>query len=104
MSSTTIGPSMVVDGEIEGDGHLTVAGTVKGRIAVAEAVDVTGSGVVEADIETGSVSIAGQVTGNVRAAGRVALAAEGRLVGDIRAPRIQIAEGATLKGNVDMDV
>ena len=62
------------------------------------------SGVVEADIETQNVEIAGRVTGNIAATDKVELKSDCRVVGDVKAPRILIADGASFKGNVDMDV
>ena len=59
---------------------------------------------IEADIEVQNVDIAGRVTGNIAASEKVELKADCRVVGDVRAPRILIADGASFKGNVDMDV
>jgi cytoskeletal protein CcmA (bactofilin family) len=104
MANTIIGSSIVIDGEISGDEDLVIQGTVKGKIVLKENLIVEGSGVVEADIETANVTISGQVTGNILASERVELKADGRMVGDVKSPRILIADGATFKGNVDMDV
>ena len=104
MANTIIGSSIVVDGEISGEEDLVIRGTVKGKITLKENVLVENSGVVEADIQTTNVTISGQVTGNVQASEKVELKADGRMVGDIKSPRILIADGATFKGNVDMDV
>jgi cytoskeletal protein CcmA (bactofilin family) len=48
--------------------------------------------------------VAGSVTGDVTAADRVDLQSGGKLVGDVKAARLTIADGASFKGNVDMDV
>ena len=48
--------------------------------------------------------MAGQVTGDVTASERVDIQAGGKLVGDIKAARFTIADGASFKGNVDMEV
>ena len=48
--------------------------------------------------------ISGKVTGNISATDKVELKSDCRVVGDIKAPRILIADGASFKGNVDMDV
>jgi cytoskeletal protein CcmA (bactofilin family) len=48
--------------------------------------------------------VGGQVTGNVTASDRVDLMPGARLVGDVKASRLTIADGASFKGNVDMDV
>ena len=44
------------------------------------------------------------MTGNIVASDRVDLLSGGRLVGDVKAARLTIADGASFKGNVDMDV
>jgi cytoskeletal protein CcmA (bactofilin family) len=103
MANTVIGSSIMIDGEISGDEDLVIQGTVKGRISLKESLIVEGSGVVEADIETQNVEIAGQVTGNIVASDKVELKSDCRVVGDIKAPRVLIADGASFKGNVDMD-
>jgi cytoskeletal protein CcmA (bactofilin family) len=104
MPNTIIGSSIVIDGEISGDEELVVQGTVKGKISVKERLVIESSGVVEADIESQTVTISGQVRGNISASDKVELTADGRMVGDIKAPRILIADGATFKGQIDMDV
>lgn len=104
MGNTIIGSSIVIDGEIQGEEPLTIQGTVKGKIALSQPITVEPGATVEADIETQSVQISGRVTGNITARERVEVKADGRVVGDIKSPRIVIADGASFKGNVDMDV
>jgi cytoskeletal protein CcmA (bactofilin family) len=104
MANTVIGSSIVIDGEISGDEDLIIQGTVKGKISLKESLIVEKSGVVEADIETQNVEIGGQVTGNIAATDKVELKSDCRVIGDIKAPRILIADGASFKGNVDMEV
>ncbi len=103
-SNTIIGNSIVIDGEITGSDPVIIQGTVKGRIALEENVYVDESGVVEAEIATVGVEISGQVTGDVTASERVELKPEARVNGNVRSPRILIADGATFKGHIDMDV
>ena len=103
MANTVIGSSIVIDGEITGDEDLVIQGTVKGKIGLKQSLYVEGTGTVEADIQTQNVEIAGQVTVNITATDKVELKANCRMVGDIKAPRILIADGASFKGNVDMD-
>jgi len=102
-ANTIIGSSIVIDGEISGEEDLVIQGTVKGKVALKEALFVEHSGTVEADIQVSSVEISGQVTGNVVASDKVELKSDGRMVGDIKAPRVLIADGATFKGNIDME-
>ena len=103
MANTVIGSSIVIDGEITGDEDLVIQGTVKGKIQLKQSLFVEGTGAVEADVQTQNVEIAGQVTGNITATDKVELKANCRVVGDVKAPRILIADGASFKGNVDME-
>ena len=104
MAGTIIGHGMTIEGEITSDEEVVVAGTVRGRLSAEGPVTIEAGAVVEADIGASSLSVGGQVTGNVSASDRVDLLAGARLVGDVKASRLTIADGASFKGNVDMDV
>lgn len=104
MAQTIIGQGLTVEGEITSEDEVTVQGTVRGRLSSETAVTIDGGAVVEADVSAGTLSVAGNVTGNVSASDRVDLLAGSRLVGDVRTARITIQDGASFKGNVDMDV
>ncbi|MCC6663968.1 MAG: polymer-forming cytoskeletal protein [Polyangiaceae bacterium] len=104
MAGTVIGEGLTIEGELTGDDEVVVHGTVRGTLTTSDAVSVASSGVVEADLTASSVTVAGQVTGNVAAQERVDIQAGGRLVGDVKSARFTIADGASFKGSVDMDV
>ncbi|MEJ7734149.1 MAG: polymer-forming cytoskeletal protein [Polyangiaceae bacterium] len=104
MAATIIGAGITIEGEITSDEDVQVQGTVRGKLSVDAAVVVDEGGVVEADVGATTLSVGGSVTGNVSASERVDLLAGGRLVGDVKAARLTIADGASFKGNVDMDV
>ena len=104
MAGTIIGQGITIEGEITSDEDVVVAGTVRGKLTAEGPVTIEAGGIVEADIGAASLAVGGTVTGNVVASDRVDLLAGGRLVGDVKASRITIADGASFKGNVDMDV
>lgn len=104
MAGTVIGAGLSVEGELTSEEEVVVHGTLRGTLSSNDAVAVGADGVVEADVTASSLSIAGNVTGNVTAAERVDIQAGGRLIGDVKAARLTIADGASFKGNVDMDV
>jgi cytoskeletal protein CcmA (bactofilin family) len=103
MANTVIGSTIVIDGEITGDEDLVVQGTVKGRVALSQNIHVEENGVLEANVETATITVFGSVSGDIAATERAELKSNCRVVGDIRAPRVLIADGASFKGNVDMD-
>lgn len=96
-----IGKSILITGEVSGEEDLVVEGRVEGRIGLDEQqVTVGPSGRVKAEIQARSVTIEGRVEGNIIARERVVITARGSLVGDITAARLQIEDGAYLKGTV----
>ena len=102
MAETIIGNNIAIEGEISGSDSLTIYGVVRGRIHVKENVTVASSARVEADLESASVEVAGHVHGNITATDKVEIKSGGKLVGDVKAPRILIADGASFKGNINM--
>ena len=104
MAGTIIAEGLTVEGELVTDEEVVVHGTVRGTLSSTDAVSVGAGGAVEADISAAALSVAGNVTGNVNANDRVDIQAGGRLIGDVKAARLTIADGASFKGNVDMDL
>lgn len=75
---------------------------MKGNIRAGKAVVVGKDGKVEGDIFTQDAVIAGSVKGVVRAESRLEVQATSTLEGEIVAARMQLEEGATLNGTVQM--
>jgi cytoskeletal protein CcmA (bactofilin family) len=104
MAQTIIGHGLTIEGEITSEDEVMVSGTVRGRLSSEGAITIDAGAVVEADVSAGSLSVGGSIIGNVAASDRVDLLTGGRLVGDVKTARITIQDGASFKGNVDMDV
>jgi cytoskeletal protein CcmA (bactofilin family) len=104
MAGTLIGPGLSIDGEVRSEDEVVVQGTVRGMLTSSDAISIAAGGIVEADIQAAALSVAGSLTGNVTVNERVDIQAGGRLIGDVKASRLTIADGASFKGNVDMDV
>ena len=103
-TATILGPTLEIQGEIEGAEDLVIQGTVHGKIVSQKNLTVDSSGKVEASITTKNLAVSGMLTGNVNASERVEVRKEGKMVGDIKAPRVVIADGAKFKGNIEMGV
>jgi cytoskeletal protein CcmA (bactofilin family) len=104
MAGTVIGEGLSIEGEVTADEEVVIQGNLRGKLTTTDAVSIGSTGVVEADVTGASFTIAGHVTGDVNASERVDLQAGGRLVGDVKASRLTIADGASFKGNVDMEI
>jgi len=99
----SIGKSVVFKGELSGSEDLVVEGTVEGKIELREHVLTVGAhGKIRAEVNAKVVIVLGEVVGNVTASEKLDIRNSGSVEGDIAAPVVSIAEGAHLRGSVDM--
>ena len=101
---TVLGPTLEIEGEIEGEEDLVIQGKIHGKIVSRKDLTVDSSGRVEASITTKNLAVSGMLVGNVLASDKVEVRKEGKMIGDIKAPRVIIADGAKFKGNIEMGV
>lgn len=101
-TSTVVGETILVSGNLNGDEDLLVLGKVEGTITLTKTLHVQESGIVKANVTVKNAVISGIVVGNITASDSVELTEQGRMVGDIKAPRIIIVEGASFRGHIDM--
>jgi cytoskeletal protein CcmA (bactofilin family) len=99
---TIIGANTVVNGNLECDEDLTIAGRVEGTVKLSTTLTVDITGVVHANVNVRKAVISGVIVGNIEAQDSVHITEQGRVMGDIVAPRVVLAEGASFLGNIDM--
>jgi cytoskeletal protein CcmA (bactofilin family) len=97
-----LGPRDVLQGRLDIQGDLKVAGQVEGELKASGDVTVDSGATIQASIEGANVSVRGNVNGNVTARRRLTLGGSGRLIGDVRVGRLTVEDGASLNGNVTM--
>ena len=104
MPVTTIGKSLILDGELHGTDALSVQGIIKGKIEIANAITVEKGAAIKADIKAKDVQISGQVKGNISASGNVHYMEDCTVIGNTSTARILIADGASIKGSVHINI
>ncbi|HEY1456225.1 MAG TPA: polymer-forming cytoskeletal protein [Candidatus Dormibacteraeota bacterium] len=97
-----LGPRDVLQGKLEIQGDLKIAGNVEGELKATGDVTIDSTAAIQASIEGANVNVRGQVTGNVTAKKRLTLGGSGHLNGDVKVSRLTVEDGATLNGNVTM--
>ncbi len=97
-----LGPRDILQGRLEIQGDLKIAGNVEGDLKATGDVTIDSGANIQASIEGGNVNVRGKVTGNVTAKKRLTLGGSGRLDGDVKVSRLTVEDGATLNGNVTM--
>jgi cytoskeletal protein CcmA (bactofilin family) len=99
----TIGPSIVIRGEVTGDEDLVIQGQVDGSVMLdLHAVTVGDGGRVKAGIKGRVITVEGDVEGDLTAQEQIVLRGTARVQGDLKAPRVVLEDGATFRGLVDM--
>jgi cytoskeletal protein CcmA (bactofilin family) len=100
----TIGPSIVVKGDISGDEDLVVQGRVEGSVTLVQHnVTIGGNGRVKADVNARTVVVEGEVKGDLRAQEQIILRHTAKVEGSIAAPRVALEDGAVFRGSIEMD-
>ena len=89
-------------GELFGDEDVLINGRLEGKIRLDRNVTIGPTGDVEGDVLGKSVVVAGKVHGQILAQERAELLASAMVRGSVQAPKVVIAEGAELQGNVAM--
>jgi cytoskeletal protein CcmA (bactofilin family) len=102
--TTIIGEKISIEGNIKGEGDLTIDGSVKGSIGLDKHHLTVGSkGRVEADVKAENVTISGWMTGNIEAGYKVEITKDADFNGEIRAKRISVDDGAYLKAVIELE-
>ena len=96
-----IGPGLVIEGKIEGEGDIHIAGSFKGDVRVKGDLSVDAGARVSAEISADNVIVGGQVEGNINASTQVKLLVSGQLVGDLKAKSLTVAAGSRMRGRVE---
>jgi cytoskeletal protein CcmA (bactofilin family) len=99
--ASVIGTGLVIEGKIEGDGDVHIAGSFKGDVRVNGDVTVEPGAHISAEISAVTVTVGGQVEGNINASTQVKLLQSGQLIGDLKAKSLTVAAGSRMRGRVE---
>ena len=100
--ATVIGNDVVIKGEITVEKGLRVDGQIEGAVTTKGKVHVGKTGLLNAEVNGGSVIVEGKVKGNITATDRVTLEATSNCVGDLTSIKLVMHEGATFVGRVSV--
>jgi cytoskeletal protein CcmA (bactofilin family) len=101
-TTVTIGPDVVIHGELTGSANARFAGTLEGTLSVDGIVFVEPEARITGRIEAAAVVVQGRIEGEIHASGKVELCQTCHVEGDIVAGSVAIADGATFDGAITM--
>ena len=100
-SESHIAPDLVIEGKIEGAGHVRIAGRFKGDINVRGDLTIEHGAKVNGSVRAERVTIAGELTGNIETAAHVELMQTGALTGDVKSTTFSVAKGSRMRGQAE---
>jgi cytoskeletal protein CcmA (bactofilin family) len=98
---SVFGSGVSIEGKMEGDGDVRIAGKFKGDIHLKGNLNIQKGAHLTAKINAEAVTIEGEIDGTVVASGQVMLSESGQFVGDLKAKTFTVAAGSRMRGNVE---
>lgn len=98
-----LGENTVFEGKLSFHGAVRIDGHFKGEIYSDGTLVVGKRGIVEANINSGSVVISGEVRGSINAGSGIEILADAKVYGSVCTPSLVIHEGVIFEGNCRMD-
>ncbi len=96
-----IAEEIVIEGKIEGAGHVRIAGRFKGDVHVQGNLAIEDGAKLTGGVRADTVTLGGELEGNIDSATRVELLATGVLTGDVKAGSLTVAAGSRMRGQVE---
>ena len=101
-AETVIGPSVIIQGDLESDGDVRIAGQVNGKVNSNQSVFIEQNARLAADIVAKELAIAGEVQGKLNASGLLVLHGTAKVSGEIASPVLRVEDGAQFSGKCAM--
>jgi len=100
-AESLIAPDITIEGKIEGEGHVRIAGNFKGDVNVRGDLTIEPGAKVTGGVRAEKVTIAGELIGNIESAVHVELQQSGALTGDLKAGSLSVAAGSRMRGQAE---
>ena len=99
-SESILSSGLTIEGKIEGNGNVRVAGRFKGNINVKGEFTIEPGASIDGEVTADNVLVGGEVRGKIVASSRVEFKESGTLIGDLTAGTLTVAAGSKMRGNV----
>ena len=99
--ASLIAQGLVIEGKIEGTGHVRIAGRFKGKVSIRGDLTIEQRAHISGEVQAENVVLKGKVEGNIHATSRVQLLETGVLIGDLKTSSLTVATGSSMRGKVE---
>mgnify|MGYP003604340259 CR=1 FL=1 len=98
---SVIAADLTIEGKIEGNGHVRIAGKFKGDVKVQGNLTIDQGAKVSGGVSANKVTLAGELDGNITSAQQVDVLPSGAINGDLKAGSLTVAAGSRIRGHVE---
>ena len=98
LSESVLAAALTIEGKIEGNGNIRVAGRFKGNVNVKGELTIEPGAAIEGEVKADTVYVGGEVRGHIVSKSRVELKESGTLIGDLKAGSLTVAAGSKMRG------
>ena len=100
-SESVLAAGLTIEGKIEGNGNIRVAGRFKGNVNVKGELMIEPGASIDGEVKADTVFVGGEVRGHLVATSRVEFKESGTLIGDLKAGSLTVAAGSKMRGKVE---
>jgi len=97
-TETIIGSSVKIQGDLNSEGNIRIAGQVTGKVNSNQGVFIEQGAILAADIVANEADISGEVQGKLEISGHLILQSTAKVSGEITCPVLRVEDGATFVG------
>ena len=98
---SVLGAGVTIEGIIEGDADVRIAGKVKGEIRIKGDLIVDKGGRLATKVSAVNVTLGGELDGNIAATGQIKILESAQMIGDLKANTLTVAAGSRMRGHVE---
>jgi len=95
-----IASDLTIEGKIEGNGNVRIAGRLEGDINIQGDLTVNEQAQLNGTLRARQVTLAGKLEGNIESAEKVELLETAVLIGDLKTGTLTIAAGSRVRGTI----
>jgi cytoskeletal protein CcmA (bactofilin family) len=100
--TTYFGKNLKIKGNVSGSGDIIHLGLLEGEFDLKGTLQVAEPARINGIVKANDIVVKGDIQGTITAAKRVHLDSTARVQGRISSPKISMAEGACLEGDINM--
>ena len=100
-SESILAAGLTIEGKIECNGNIRVAGRFQGNVKVTGELTVEPGASINGEVAADTVLVGGEIQGHIVATSRVEFKESGVLIGDLKAGSLTVAAGSKMRGKVE---